>query len=40
MNNEEARKILEDLVKEYKEEKEFVGQDIIQAIEIILRGEK
>lgn len=39
MNNEEARKILEELVKEYKEEKEFVGKEIIDAIDTILRKE-
>ena len=36
MKIKEAKKILEDLVKEYKEENDFVGKELIDAIEILL----
>lgn len=37
MNRTESIKLLKDLVEEYKEEKEFVGKDLIEAIEYILK---
>lgn len=40
MNNEKDIKILEELVKKYKEEKEFVGKELIDAIETLIAENK
>ena len=37
MNKTESIKLLKNLVEEYKEEKEFVGKDLIEAIECLLK---
>ena len=37
MTREESIKLLKNIVEEYKEEKEFVGKDLIEAIEYILK---
>ena len=37
MTREESIKLLKDLVEDFKEEKEFVGKDLIEAIEYILK---
>lgn len=37
MNRAESIKLLKNLVEEYKEEKEFVGKDLIEAIECLLK---
>lgn len=37
MNRTESIKLLKNLVEEYKEEKEFVGKDLIEAIECLLK---
>ena len=36
MTREESIKLLKNLVEEYKEEKEFVGKELIEAIECLL----
>ena len=37
MTREESIKLLKNVVEEYKEEKEFVGKDLIEAIECVLK---
>lgn len=37
MNRTESIKLLKNLVEDFKEEKEFVGKDLIEAIECILK---
>lgn len=37
MTREESIKLLKNVVEEFKEEKEFVGKDLIEAIECLLK---
>lgn len=37
MNRTKSIKLLKNLVEEYKEEKEFVGKELIEAIECLLK---